>query len=474
MNKIKLADKMEQNKGISAIRKFMLSKTFMVIQFIIAAVFIVARGMGDIMPLVYGIVCMGCILCVNLIFCDDIIATLTPFMLACCIAIKCYDSFDYFIKLVWIVPLPVIAFLFHMIVYRRKIDWGKTWKGAAAVAVAVTLGGLGKITAPEYFGGSALYHTFGLGIGMLIVYFIMNTHYKPKSELYTLRFHFSFIMTLVGMFCVFMIGHHYILFLENFLEKLSPIYFQWRNNVSTILMITMPFAFFLSSKKYPYIFLGFLQYAAILFTGSRGGALGGTVEFGLCLFALVFSDVKNRKRNLVIIASAVVVALSFFMKPLLQFFAPVLTRLAGGDDVREGLISRAVEDFKSNILFGRGLGYSGNNDVHDPAKFAICWYHSAPFQVIGSFGLAGVAAYLFQFFNRMSVVWKRTTHFNITLFISYAGLFLMSLVNPGEFCPMPYGLLATLLFIICDKNNIAAENSGNIEKEDIVDLNIKL
>ncbi len=474
MNKIRLSERMEQNKAILAIRKFMLSEIFMIIQFIIAAAFVIARGMGNIMPLAYGIICIGTITCIILIFCDDIIATLLPFLLACSIAIKCYDSFDVFIKFIWVVPLPVIAFVFHMIVYRQKVDWGKTWKGAAAVAVAVTLGGLGKITAPEYFSGTALYHTFGLGIGMLLVYLIMNTKYRAHSEHYTLRFRFSLIMTLVGLFCVFMICHHYILFIDNFLEKLSPLNFQWRNNVSTILMITMPFAFFLSSKKYPYIFFGFLQYAAILFTGSRGGALGGTVEFGLCLFALIYSDVRNRKKNLVIIASAVVVALTLFMKPLIQFFTPVLTRLTGGDEVREGLISRAVEDFKSNILFGRGLGYSGNNDVHNPTKFAICWYHSAPFQVIGSFGLLGVAAYLFQFYNRMSVAWKRTTHFNITLFISYAGLFLMSLVNPGEFCPMPYGLLATLLFIVCDKNNIAAENSGNIEKEDIVDLNIKL
>ena len=114
----------------------------------------------------------------------------------------------------------------------------------------------------------------------------------------------------------------------------------------------------------------------------------------------------------------------------------------------------------------------GNTDVHNPAKFALCWYHSAPFQVIGSFGLLGVAAFSYQLYNRMSTVWKRVTHFNITLFVSYAGLFLMSLVNPGEFCPMPYGMMATLLFIICDKNNIAAEISSNTDKEDIVKISL--
>ena len=153
--------------------------------------------------------------------------------------------------------------------------------------------------------------------------------------------------------------------------------------------------------------------------------------------------------------------------PLMRFFEPVLTRLAGGDDIREGLIHRALEDFKSNVLFGRGLGYNGNTDVHNPAKFAICWYHSSPFQVIGSFGLVGVAAFAFQLYNRMKVIWEKITVFNLTLFVSYAGLFMMSLVNPGEFCPIPYGMVATLLFIICDKNNIAPEYFPGGKEEEI-------
>lgn len=477
MAKTRLSDKMEQNKTIAAMRKFILSKTFMVIQVILAASFVIMRdlpvfaGLNNYATIGYGIVVLGLITCFNLVVCDDIIATLLPFLLACCISIQCYDSFSFFLPFLWLVPIPVVAFAFHMIVYRKSLDRGKTWTGAAAVAVAVTLGGLGKITMHEYFNLSALYHTFGLGIGMLIVYFIMNTHYRPKSEHYVLRFHFSFAMTMLGLFCVFMIANHYILFWDRFIEKMSPLNFQWRNNVSTFLMLTMPFSFFLSTKKYPYLFLGFLQYAAILFTGSRGGALGGAAELALCLFAVVYSDRKNRKKTLVMIASVVVVVLTLFTKPLIEFFVPVILRIESVD-IRAGLMTRAIEDFKSNIFFGRGLGYMGNTDVHDPAKFALCWYHSAPFQVIGSFGIVGIIAFVYQFYNRMKTVWSRVTHFNITLFISYAGLFLMSLVNPGEFCPMPYGMMATLMFIICDKNNIAAEISDNTEKEDIVKIGL--
>ena len=87
--------------------------------------------------------------------------------------------------------------------------------------------------------------------------------------------------------------------------------------------------------------------------------------------------------------------------------------------------------------------------------------------MLGSFGLVGVAAFLFQLYNRMKVVWDRVTVFNLTLFVSYAGLFMMSLVNPGEFCPIPYGMIATLLFIICDKNNIAPDYLPGGKEEEI-------
>ena len=211
---------MEQNKAIGKLRIFLCSKVFMIILCVIGAAFVIARGKGDIMPLVYGNLVLGAILCFILVVCDDLIATLMPFLLISCISIKCYNSFDIYIKLLPIAPLIVAVLIFHFIVYRRKLDMGKTWPGAAAVAVAVTLGGLGKITAAEYFSGTALFYTFGLGIGMFLMYMIMNTHYHA-SDKYVLRLKFSFIMMLTGLFCVFMIVHHYILFWPNFMAKLK-------------------------------------------------------------------------------------------------------------------------------------------------------------------------------------------------------------------------------------------------------------
>ena len=39
-----------------------------------------------------------------------------------------------------------------------------------------------------------------------------------------------------------------------------------------------------------------------------------------------------------------------------------------------------------------------------------------------------------------------------TLLMSYFGLFLMSQVNPGEFCPMPYAAIAMTYFALMEKD----------------------
>lgn len=447
----KIYAKMENSTSIQKIRQVMTSEYFMIIQCVIAAVFVSFSSKNDFTSIVYGDILFTALCSFALIMCKDIVATLMPFLLISAMSIKCYDSFDVFIKFIWFAPALAFAILFHFIVYHKKFELGAIWKGTLFVGIAVTLGGLGKITAPEYFNGTAIFYTAGLGLGMFALYVLMNSQYE-FTEKYDLRKKFSLIMTMVGLFCVYMIVHFYIANWDTFVKSGSTLAFQWRNNVSTILMLTFPFGFFLSSKKYPFIIAGFLQYIGIMLTGSRGGTLFGTIEMGICLLVFLLADKSNRKKNLIVIGvlAAGVLALT---QPVIKFLLPVIKRFTTENSVRLGLFSRAVEDFKSNPLFGRGLGYMGNTDVHDPAKFALCWYHSAPFQVIGSFGIAGILAFSYQLYNRMTVLFKRITLFNLTLFVSYAGLFMMSLVNPGEFSPIPYGMIATLFFVLCDKNN---------------------
>ena len=120
-------------------------------------------------------------------------------------------------------------------------------------------------------------------------------------------------------------------------------------------------------------------------------------------------------------------------------------------DPRTAFIRRAVEDFRACPVFGRGIGYMGNRDIYPSRKFAANWYHSAPFQVIGSFGSLGILAFGYQFVRRNMVFWSNITHFSLAVFISYIGMFLMSLVNPGEFCPVPYELMIVVMFALIEQ-----------------------
>jgi hypothetical protein len=121
------------------------------------------------------------------------------------------------------------------------------------------------------------------------------------------------------------------------------------------------------------------------------------------------------------------------------------------DEPRAKLLERMVEDFRSNMLFGRGLGYSGNSDIYNPVKGAMHWYHMMIPQIIGSLGLFGVAAYSWQFILRVRTVLKNVDAYNLVMGLSYLGLFLMSQVNPGEFCPIPYALIGVLIFLMLEK-----------------------
>jgi len=289
---------------------------------------------------------------------------------------------------------------------------------------------------------------------MLLAYFLMNGSFKP-SDKYLFSDRFAKIMLVTAIFGCFMILHHYIINLETFLARPRILQFQWRNNLSTMLMLAMPFVFYMSVKRTSYLVLGFIVYGCILLSGSRGGMLFGGIELLICIVTLIVVDKRKRKINLVILAG-IMIACVFAMSDVIFLLSKTFERFQskGENRIRYGLYKRAIEDFKSNPITGRGIGYMGNRDIHKSAKFALCWYHSSVFQIIGSFGIIGIIAYVNQYINRLKIfLQNRKNFFNITVFISYIGIELMSLVNPGVFSPIPYLLIVTMYFIIIDNCN---------------------
>ena len=104
-----------------------------------------------------------------------------------------------------------------------------------------------------------------------------------------------------------------------------------------------------------------------------------------------------------------------------------------------------------NPLFGSGIldntiAYGGYKKAG-----AMAWYHMMIPQIIGSMGLVGVVAYAYQGFARFKLIFTKKSSWSLVLGISYLGILMMSQVNPGEFCPLPFELLTVLLFILQER-----------------------
>lgn len=399
-----------------------------------------------------------------------------PALLLCVFVTRCYNSSEaFFAKVPYFVPV-VLMVIAHFIIYFKKLHFGigRSFFGLCAVTLAVTLGGLGTISSEEYFAGGALFYVFGLGIGMMLFYLIVKAHADEYSAQDVVR-----SVYVMGLFACFCVLRFYAAEWETVLETKQLVNFQSSNNLATFLMIAMPIPLFYASRRYVDIFAVVLMYVCTFLSGSRAGLLMGTIEFVLIFFAFAIDEKRIFNRILyALIGISFIVAVYRSIPYIAEFYQIDLGTDEGGATLkeyiekfkeyffREGearavLLERMKEDFKSNPIFGVGIGYTGNADAYNPVKGAMNWYHMWFAQVIGGLGAVGILAYGYQLVDRIVIFVKNRSLLNFTFLMSYFGLFLMSQVNPGEFCPMPYAALAMTYFALMEKDTKSFKEIGD-------------
>lgn len=433
------------------LRDFLISKYFMAVSLGAACLITVLRAE------VAGAIIFACAISLIWIISDDFMATLLPFMLMCEFLCKMYNSFNTFIKLWPFAFLIVGSLIFHLVFYRKKIKLTPIFWTLCIISVAVTCGGLFTKGAWKNVNMSGFYYIAGLGIGMVLAYLIFNAHLTTDRG-YNIKLKFAYIMMLAGVYACFMVIEHYFSLIQELGEINKVVYFQWKNNISTFLMICMPFPFYLSMERthsmtFHRFWLGVLLYGCILLSPSRGGYVFGSVEFIICLVYTIYADKPNRQKNLFNIFVLMVVAglITFSAKDFV--FSIFGSIKIDKNEARIQLYKRAIGDFFKNPVFGVGLAYSGNDDVWTPTVGAINWTNCSVFQVIGSFGIVGIIAYLYQILSRVRCLITVRSKFNLCIFISYIGITMMGLVNPAQFCPIPYLTVVTMMFVITEKCN---------------------
>lgn len=448
-----MCDSLFKNKLFSYIYPFVL--------FLLAAVIILLNIE------IAGAVVFVFIISAVLVLSSRLTDAMLPAMLLSVFVTRCYNSADAFLAVAWAAVPPVFAVIFHFVKYGKPIRVGKSFYGLCAVTVAITLGGLGTIGAADYFYPTSLFYVFGLGVGLVLFYLLVKSQLTSDAPAEILK-----IMYITGLLACFCVIRFYIERWDVFCEINRFPFLRSGNNLATFLMLAMPFPLYYARKRHVDLVCMVLMYVCTVFTGSRGGIFMGTVEFVLLVFVYVLS-IRRKAVKLalcVLLIVAIVFGAFFVMPRVLELCGAKLSsdddddgfditelinliKKVCSDDSRESLLSRMIKDFKSNPVFGVGIGYKGNSDIYNPVKGAMNWYHMWFAQIIGGLGLVGIAAYAYQGVGRIIVFVKNRKAENVIFFLSYVGLFLMSQVNPGEFCPVPYAILAVTYFIMMEEGS---------------------
>ena len=423
-------------------RRFLNSYAFYFFETLIACLFV---GMAKE---VEGVLVFVAIISVLLIVCDDILPTTLPFLLLCTISTNCYDSFDTFIEFAIYAPIVIAALVAHFIVYRKKLRMGESVYGICAVSIAVLLGGIGRYSLMQYAQG--IYYVLGLGAGMIVAYVLMKKEFAPRRD-YDLREKFSTIMMLMGVVCVVIIGVGYLRRARGLTAGMQTEFGFSRNNISTLLMFAMPFPLYLTKKRDVWALFTLLFFGGVCVSTSRGGLLFGSVEFFVCCIYWVYIAKKRWYRVLCVALALAALAIccgSVIMEIL-------DTRFFTDDDivgeVRFVMILESIARLKKSPLTGTGILDNSISYGSYRKEGTMAWYHMMIPQVVGSMGLIGVVAYGYQVLQRGKLIFTKMSSWSLVLGISYLGILMMSQVNPGEFCPLPFGLLTVLLFILQER-----------------------
>lgn len=434
------------NRLCEVTEKFWLSRWYFPILLVIATTFLVLDQQ------VMGVAALLTVTIWLLALCPDAMAALCPFMMLFLLAGPEYDDLSVFMPCVPLALPLLLAALLHLALWPQTLRVGRSGYSLALVSLATVFGGSGVISQKDYFSPIALYYVIGLGGGLLILYVLFRSH-LARERSYDLCERFMAIFYTIGLTAVSLVLAHYVHHFAEFMECRSVLNFNYRNFCATVLLTTLPMPFYFARKNRLHLLVGVLFEMALVLSGSRSALLFGAILTVLCCIYLVYYGVVPLR---VMLAAGAVTALMmalFGMQYLTEFYA---CRMAGGHFIRSGedrwhLLARGLSDFLHHPLFGIGLGNTANTDLFTGVRGSMTFYHNAVAQVIGSMGLLGIVAYGRLVIDRVTLLRKERNPFTSAMTLSYMGMMMVSMTNPGVFCPFPNAIMMVMAFAMVEE-----------------------
>ena len=387
------------------------------------------------------------------LFSDDLMTIVMPLMLTFLLASTYFKDLTVLMKYLPFAAVPFgLALVFNLVHYRRPFVKGRMLYPLIAVSVALIIGGAGTIPWDEYLLPINFYYVLGLGAFMIFIYCVCLSRLQNERK-YDRVERMAKILYFVGFAAVFTVLVFSADNIETILRKGRLIFYKPRNFISSVLLMTMPAACFYIKKNDLHILSILFMYAGMVLTGSRSGLLFGSALLLMCALYVYVTKKESRKLyNVILLCMIIPVGLALFkILPALYSGRLVNGSLISSDETRVKFIKLGIEDFLSQPILGIGMSNQKNIGIF-PGFFPGClvFYHNILIQIPASLGIVGICTFAWQFAERIKLCLKtrKTAYFIFTL--SYVGILMMSLTNPGILCPFPETGLLVLLFAMME------------------------
>ena len=430
----------------AATEQFWLSRWYFPAMLLLAAMFVAADCH------VIGTAVMLCVGAWFLALCPDFMACVCPLVLVCVLVGPKYQDLSVFIPCLPLAVPLVCALMLHLMRWPVTIRAGRSAKGLVLVSVATLLGGCDVMRREEYWCPLSLYYTLGLGVGLLLLYLLFRSEIAREHS-YDLGERFAAILYTAGVLMALVVFVYYVWRWDHFLELGHLLYLKFRNYAATMLLVALPATFFFALRSRWHLTGTAVMALAMAFSGSRSALLFGAVELLLGCAYLVYYGAVSRKTMLLVLALGGVVMALCGAKLLLALYANRIGdgQFIDGDEKRWTLLACGVRDFLRHPVFGMGLGNTANRALTATnVAGSMFFYHNMVMQVLGSMGLLGVVAYGQLILDRVTLLVSGRSAFTTALGLSYLGMVMMSMTNPGEFCPFPNAALMVMLFAVAE------------------------
>lgn len=392
-----------------------------------------------------------------ILFVKNIIPAFYAIFLTCLIALRFYGADIYtFIPLFPIAGITVLCLLLRLMIFPLRYKPDAIFFAQLFFSFTLILGGVGFLSAEQYFSLVPLYTAIGLGFMQLffLVYFGGYMRFADESQLDS----FAKMAVYIGMSCVLIYIVEYLMYVPNFVEHgFSIPYFQWKNNVGNYMLLSMPFTFyFIKKNKKPILnsILSVLMVLAMLMSRSRG-----TLVFGAFVFIVlaIYTFAKSPKAVKIKMASVYgIIFITIFVISISNIERLIMLVKAAIDDGtsgRLGIYNLALELFKENPFTGVGFYYFPEYGFSSLGEnMVVLLFHSTFFQMFTSLGILGLMAYSFLAIIKWRQFFYKGT-FNFFAFWALMGFSLYSMINTGTVVPFPFVTLTSMLITICAQNH---------------------